>query len=110
MAFLPCFCAFLRGEVRRHHQTFLGISCSIREHGSILCLGMAKDILNSPCWCTSRIPGYEAKTKHADGIILPAGHINSLKYTLEFVGAEKQVVEIFQYLHLLIVKHSDGFG
>ena len=70
-----------RGNNGKHKAFCTGCSSkqntsySIRERGSVLYLGMAKEISILPYWCTSRITANEdttPQTKHADRMIATA--------------------------------------
>ena len=78
-------------------------TCIIREHGSILYLGMATEILNLPWLCITQITAKEAtnpKPSMQREWYCLAVHKYTRECTFEYVGAEKQTAEKVGFRHL----------
>ena len=89
--------AICRGICKRNNCQSISKIIVIREHGSVLYLGMAKEIYYI---CITRIMAKEAtnpKQKHADGMILPS---SSHKYSRRYLSI-RWSWETVGFCHLL---------
>ena len=76
---------------------------SIREHCSVLYLGMATEILFTIVMYhpDNGQTSYKPQTKHAERMILPGSSQKYLRMYLIYTGAEKQTAKRFGFRHLL---------